>query len=285
MAEPQPAPPPPPGRAWANAPAQEMDAVLDRARRLFEREEVSLERRAALAAAEELGIPPAYLERAAAELHAERAARIRAQRRRRRLTWGTLAALTLLAAAAGGGYLVTREEPRPPIAVAAVAEPREGWRLNLNAGSSAALITAERDGHAVPGVRVDQFAAPAGDAEGYFVNLDSVTGPLLLRGYDQLTFAVRGSGLPLVRVYLEASATERWRSPAIPVTEAWTVHTLALDRFERQIRDSTSAPWRTVAYRAPGRVERLSFKLGGFINDITARGEIVFDAVRVEQRR
>ncbi len=273
------------GRAWANTPEREMDAVLDRARRLFEREETSLDRRAALAAAEELGIPPDYLERAAAELHAERAARIHTRRRRRNLLLWAGSALVLLGAVAWGGSALTREEARPPVAVAAVAEPRTGWTLSHNPESRATLVSAERDGRAVPAVRVEAFASPAGDADGFFANLDSATGPLNLAGYDQVAFDVRGAGLPVVRLYLEASATERWRSPALPVTADWTAQTIPLDRFERQTRTGPSAPWRTVAYRAPARVERLSFKLGGFINEVTARGEIVIDAVRVEQRR
>jgi hypothetical protein len=268
-----------------HVPAEDMAAVLQLATELYARDQAlsedALQRGAALAAADELGVPAAYMERAAAEVHARRIEDVLRRRRNRRLVLGALGASAVGALGLWGGWRLTHRPSPPAIVYTFDANPENRWRLNLNPESSASLAFESRpDGGGAAAIRVERFGPDAGGA--FFVNLDSTNGPQDLGRYERVSFSTRGAGLPQLRLYLEASATERWRSPPVPVVDGWQEQRLRLDQFERQTRDSASAAWRTAPYRSPGRIERLSFKLGSFVNDVQARGTVMIGGARVE---
>lgn len=274
---------PPDHRHLRNAPAAEMNETVARAAELLARDQgndPNLDRMAALAAADELGIPQPYLERAAEELHTERVAAERRRRLRLRLGAGLAAAVLLVAGAVAAVRIASA--PPDPIVYTFAQSPAPTWRLETNPESRASLDFREESGRgAVAVVQVQQFG-PAGADGSYFVNLNTVDGPLDMDGHAAVMFSVRGEGLGRIRLYLEAGG-ERWRSPEVTVTGDWRDVRLSLDRFERQTRNPAGDGWRTVGYEAPGRVERLSFKLGTFINDDkNSSGEVVIDDVRVE---
>lgn len=241
-------------------PPEDMPEVVRRAALLHQQEQDDAqERRATVDAAAEVGLPPESLERAAQEVHAARVVQIQTRRRRR---GGALATLGI-ALALTGGWAVTHRPPPAPAAYQ-LAAPAEGWHLEQDAGSQATLTTSRE------GTRIQVARFGAGQP---FVNLDSKNVPPTLSGFRTVTFRVRGSGLPQIRLYLE-NGQERWRSPALPVSATWQTQTLPLTEFDRQTRRSASDGWRREGYRAPSAVERLSFKLGSFVNPPTARGAV-----------
>lgn len=254
-----------------DVPPEEMAEVVRVAGALYDRESAEArERKATIDAAAEMEIPVAYLERAAAEVHARRVEQVRRRRRRRNGALATLAA----AVAIGGGWRVLH--PPPPAA----------WTLDTGAPAAVTLVkndqtraaTTVQDGAAT--LRVERFGKEAnGD---YYANL-TMEPPSTLAGYQTVRLRVRGEGgLRQARFYLENGPTERWRSPAIALTGDWQTVTLRLERFERQTRAEAGGNWRVAAYRAPGGVRQLSLKVGEFMNDVSARGEAAVDDVRFE---
>lgn len=273
----------PPSRNLRNVSAGEMTSTVARAAELLTRDEGrpnDLDRRAALAAADELGIPQTYLEQAAAELHAERVASERRRRVRNRLIGGAVA-VALLAAGVVAVNRLTGAPPEPVVYTFDQASATT-WRLDTNAESQASVSFPEEASKGrVAVVRVERFG-PAGAGATYFVNLNSADGPKQLDGYEALTFQVRGEGLGRVRLYLEAGE-QRWRSPEVTVSGEWRNVRLSLAQFERQTRNQSGDGWRTTSYQAPNRIERLSFKLGTFINDDPNQGgEVRINDVRIE---
>jgi hypothetical protein len=268
-----------------DVPPEELSEVVRVAGELYDRESTEKrERRATVDAAAEMGIPEEYMERAAAEVHARRVAEVKTRRSRRT---ATVAALAALAGLGGGAYVLTRHSaaPSPPLTASAPlvetfdAPLAQSVTLENNPGSEAALTQQTDASNGVAVVRVSRFAP---DARGkFFVNLDTVSGSKDLRGRQNVSFDVRGRGLPYVRLFLE-NGDERWRSPAMPVSAAWTAHRLPLSQFEYQTRDGASGAWRVRRYRAPGTVQRVSFKLGEYVNDARARGEVALDDLRFE---
>jgi len=260
-------------------PPQEMRAVVEIATALYEQERGQLEeaaaRQATLDAAAEVGLPAEYLERAAAVLHERRVAEVRRKRRRSRVfLTAIVAAFALL-----GAWQITNRPPPPPVAYTFAAASPQQWTLNANPGSQATLSFGDPAGQSgVAILRVDRFDASRSGT--YFVNLDTSDVPASLAGYRTVSFRVRGSGLANIRLYLENGPTERWRSPALAVIGGWQEHRLRLEQFDYQRRASTSDRWRREGYRPPGRVERLSFKLGDFVNDVRARGEVAIDDLK-----
>lgn len=269
-------------RRLKDVPPTEMPEVLRVASELYARDRAEVERseqsQELKKAAEELDLPAEYLEQAAAVVHAEKVAQIRAARRRRN------SVLAVLGVALGiwGGWRVTHPPPPEPVAYTFSAASANQWTLDRNPESQARLTLdprVGRDGAAV--VTVDRFAAPGQDGR-FFVNLNSAQVPPTLAGYDTVAFRVRGDGLSQVRLYLEAGPTERWRSPAVPVSGDWQEARLQLNQFDYQTRRSSSDEWRTGRYRPPGPIERLSFKLGYYVNDMDARGSVTLDDLRFE---
>jgi hypothetical protein len=258
---------------------EEMPEVTKIANRLYEQEreqqEQAQERQAYLSAAEEMEIPQEYLERAAEELSLQRIARIRQRRRLRQAAVATFGGILIV----GGFWRITHPPIVKPTPMVFTAQQ---WRLDANPETKAEVTFQNWEGrNSVAVIHVEQFVPRARDGQ-YFVNLNSQKVPTDLRATQSVSFFVKGNGLPNLRLYLEASPTERWRSPALPVTSEWQKQTLNLQQFEYQTRASTNAPWQSTSTRPPDRIENLSFKTGTFINESTAKGEIGVEGVEFE---
>lgn len=239
------------------------------------------QRRIALEAAAEAGVPAAYMEQAAAILHQRRVAAARRTRRRRTLLLAGAAAV-VLALAGWFGASALLDEPAPvPVVERFDGAPNQRWTLDVNPQSRATITFGAGSGReGVALIRVDRFGVRPADST-YYVNLDSTDGGKNLSGLESAVFLVRGEGLGQLRLYLERGANERWRSPPVPVTGEWQERRIPLDQFERQTRDAAGA-WRVRDNEPPGRIDRLSFKLGSFINDAGSRGEVAIDDLRIE---
>lgn len=279
--EPQPLPE---QRALRHAPPQSMTDVVGRAAELQGLAERSQdERAAALAAAQELGIDSGYLDRAAGELQRERIDQVRAQRRQRRMVLGLLGGSVLAGLGAAAGLWRWQSGKASPVVYSFDNEQDRPWRLQKNPLSQAALsYPQDGDRGVVASVRVDRFANEPDGSE-YFVNFDTAENPRNLEDYRQLSFDVRGNGLATLRVYLENIVeSERYRSVPFQVTNAWQTYTVRFDTgmLERQTR--TGRDWRVVQWKPVATITRISFKLGGFINDIASTGEIRIANVRIE---
>jgi|SRR5579872_2411175 len=280
-----------------NVPQEEMPEVVRIAAELYEKDQANAaaaEQRetnlkATVDAAAEVGLPPEYLQRAAAEMHARRVARIRQQRRRRNGLFGGLAVIvTLCLIGWGVGHIAN--PPAAPRSVFVDGQERmihrpfvyhfsaagEQWLKEANSQSKATVAFE----NGIARIRVERFGQkPDGT---YFVNLNSANLPPALSGYRQVGFRVRGTGLSQIRLYLENGPTERWRSNAVVVDPDWRQQTLPLDRFEHQTRGSSADTWRSVGSSAPDTAQRLSFKVGTYMNDVTAHGEIDLQDLRFE---
>ena len=247
------------------------------------RDEVELSPEAFAAAvrdgALERGLAPAYLARAEQELarreSAEADATLAMRTRRRRLVTGAVVALAVLAGGWGLNHWLN-PPPAPPWSETFTEASR--WSLDVNAGSRAALRWEQGPrGSRVAVVRIDALEADPSSAAR--VNLDGSGVPANLARYTTLRLDLRGS-LPTARVYIEAGSEERWRSPAIAVTETWVEHALPLKNFERQTREA--GKWHTAKWTAPENVTQLSVKVGDFMNPPGTTGELSVDGFRLE---
>lgn len=245
--------------------------VMDRAWKLqAEREKADDEARVRAdigRASAEVGLDPELIGQAERQLAREDAA-TRSLRRIR----GAIAIGVLLVA--GGAALVFWPAPSFSDDFSGAANR---WVLDKSRGTEAGVDYVTEDGRgSVARVRVDKFA-PLPDGT-YQVNLDR-TGVVSAKGLDVAAFDVRGDGLTVTRLYLEAG-DERWRSPPVTITPEWTTHALPLSSFDHQFRQGGT--WETSGSAAPGEVTMLSLKLGHYMNEADAHGEVRFDNLRLE---
>lgn len=258
-----------------DVPPDQMSEVVRVAGELYDKETAeNQERRATVAAAAEMGLPKEYLDRAAVLVHARAAEQV-AKRRRRRV--GVAAGLGV-AAVIGGGWLVTHPRPAAPVPPVAYnfQNPAQQWGLNNSPGAQA--NAAFNNGTAT--IHVSSFGAPAGGDQ-FFVNLDTKDVPQTLDGYRTVSFRASGVGLPNLRLYLE-NADERWRSPLLPLTPAGQAVQVSLNRFDHQARDSSTGKWHAAGAEAPGHIERLSFKVGYYVNAPDAHGDVKISELRFQ---
>ncbi len=255
-----------------DVPPEQMAEVVRVAGELYDQEQAQTqERRATVAATAEMGLPKEYLERAAALVHARRVEQIGRGRRRKA---GLLAGIGV-ALAIGGGWVVTHPRPAAPLAYN-FQKSGEGWNQESNPESRANMTFA--NGAAT--IHVDHFGAPSGGGQ-FFVNLNTKGVPQTLAGYRAVSFRAQGQGLPGLRLYLE-NGSERWRSRALPLTGTWQTFRLNLDQFDHQTRASSTGKWQKVDSSAPGHVEQLSFKVGEFVNDVSAHGDVQVSDLRFQ---
>lgn len=269
-------------RQLEQLPTEDMREVLRIATELYQRDqgqmEVAREREGLIAAAAEVDLPAEYLERAAATLHTQRVAAIRTRRRRRN---GVLA-VAGLTGGVGLGWQLMHLPPPAPLLYNFNNPPAHQWTLGKNDETRAQLAFPQepnRDG--VASLTVERFGARGPDGT-YNANINSSDVPPSLAGFRKVTFFARTEGLPHLRLYLENGPNERWRSPELTLTGEWQPQALELRQFERQTRASPSAPWQRASSRAPGKIETLSFKVGHFVNDVSARGKVLVDDLRFE---
>lgn len=249
--------------------------VLKRAIQLAERDrddkEALAEKQVLVEAAEELGVPAHFVDKAAAELERDRQ---RALATRRRMLWVGAAATASLVALMASRMLLS---PPHPVTYS-VAEGSGHFALSKNPETQATLRFAAGEVGQVAVVQVERFVA-ASDAK-YHVNLDASEGLPAVEKYRRVVFRSRGAGLQQLRLFLEAGPHERWRSPPIALSSAWNEHRLRLSEFEHQRRDGET--WRRAGSSSPHDIQRLSFKLGHFMNDVTAQGEASITDLRFE---
>jgi hypothetical protein len=263
-----------------NVSPEEMNEVIRVATELHEKDLESEERRAeaadharaASAAAEEVGLPAEYLERAAEVVQIRRAERVKRSRKRRLALAGVIAALGL-------GTVVAVQTLKPPPPVYQISNPAGTYRLEINPESSATFTTREVAGKEAAVVRVEKLA-PGPDGT-FRINLNTWSTPQSLAGYKSVSFNVQGTGLKNIRLYLEKD-TERWRSPAVPITEQGTNTRLRLQEFDHQTRRTPSSQWQKASSSSPAQVQRLSFKLGTYVNEAGAKGEVAISDLRFE---
>ena len=253
-----------------DVPPDQMAEVVRVAGELYDAEQAQTqERRATVAAAAEMGLPKEYLDRAASVVHARRVEQIATQRRRRA---GLLVGIGV-AATLGGGWFVTHPRPAAPLAYS--FQPSQ-WTQESDPASKAAVTFA--NGAAT--LHVDHFAMPAGGDQ-FFVNLNTKDVPSTLAGYRTVSFRAQSAGLPNVRLYLE-NADERWRSANLSVPSGGQVFRLNLDQFDHQTRDPAAGKWRKAGASAPGHVEQLSFKVGYYVNNADAHGDVQISDLRFQ---
>ena len=259
-----------------NVPPEEMPQVVRIASELYEKDRTleaeAQERQATVEAAEEVGLPEEYLHRAAAELHLRRIEAIE-RKRRLRVRWvATATAIAGIGTVVGLVNLTTRET-RVEAPAVVTSQPIQtdfnanSWRLSTNPESQATVRY--ENGTAV--VRVEKFGESVKGQ--YFVNLNTKNAPLNLENSHALRFRASGNGLKNVRLYLENSQQERWRSPAFALSGQEQDFQANLEQFDYQTRPSDTAKWTKQPYRPPGTVERLSMKFGSFVNEMGDKGE------------
>jgi hypothetical protein len=246
-----------------DVPQEEVGEVVRVASEMYDREaQETREHSATKDAAEEIGIPAEYLERAAQEVHLRRVERIQTRRRRNRIL-AALAAVTVL----GGGTVAFLNRPAPPPVTLAVSDAT----LGVNPQTKASVVSGASGGEQI--LRVEQFGASA-DGQ-FFANLNvPVPQNVSLSQHNAVTFTLRGKGIPRARLFLENGPTERWKSPDLNVSAAPRQVTLPLRNFVHQTRPSSGAPWRDVGTSKPGQARILSFKVGEKINPPNVTGEI-----------
>lgn len=263
-------------RRYDDLTPEELPEVLREAVRrqdVEERErEVRQDRESHAQAAEELGISRTQLERAAAEVHAAKVARIRRGRRIRNTLGGAAAAILV----AAGAYRVANPAPPEPVSYT-FQDPAQAWSGDFNARSAG--TARQEGGHGV--IVVERFVAE--DDGRYWANLNTASVPSTLQGHETVTLRIRGDGgLGNARVFIENGPTERWRSPAIPVETEWRTVQLRMGQFEHQTRPDSRAPWRARRGGPPGAATGLSLKVGHPFNPTDARGRVEVDDLRIE---
>jgi len=254
-----------------DVPPNQMAEVVRVAGELYDKEQADTqERRATVAAAAEMGLPKEYLDRAAALVHARAVEQVAKRRRQMGLAAGVAVALVI-----GGGWLIARPRHAAPVTYN-FQNSAQQWDLNNSPGAQANATF--NNGTAT--IHVGSFAMPAGGDQ-FFVNLDTKDVPQTLVRYRTVSFRASGAGLPNLRLYLE-NADERWRSPLLPLTPTGQVVHLDLNRFDHQTRDSAAGKWHAAGAGVPGNVERLSFKVGYYVNAPDAHGDVKISELRFQ---
>ena len=225
----------------------EQAQVFARADALFREEsEQAQNARSAAQAAEELGVPQEYLDRAAAQIHAEKVENIRARRKKMRVGIGVGLGL-----AVAFGLFSLRRPPAPT--TLAIAPASVGQSVNPETQASVKATNGALT------IQVDRFGPTStGD---FFANA-TLPAPENLGRYNKVSFSVSGSGgISAVRLDFQADKL-RWKSDSRPISGGRV--SIDLRSMQRQERNGNS--WRNVSYRTPDTVRELAFKVGETVN-------------------
>jgi len=254
-------------------PAEDQAEIFRIADRLYrEDEEHRRNADASAAAAEELGIPKEYLDRAAQELHLQRLEAVSAKRRQ---NW-IIAVVALASFGILGIVLLSpAPAPNPPVRMASSsvtnvydlsdasvrANPESKGSISTN--SSAATL------------QIDQFLP---DSKGdFYGNLLVEAGNV--REVEAVTALVAGSGIPNVRVDLEAGDI-RWKGPVSPTG---TSVSISAKEFQRQVRQGTN--WKNTSWQPPSGKLKIAFKTGKTVNDVSTRGTLTVTNVELRAKQ
>lgn len=236
-------------------------------------------RRAATKAAEEMGIPAGYMERAAAEFFERRAAQVRRHKRKNMV----LLTASVAAAAALGSWVTTYRHPAPPPLVYDFAGPSQGqWHLDgladAHPEAQVSLSFPREQAHSLALVKIKEFSPSAWSD--YAVDLDTNQVPRPLTGYRTVSFRVRGQGLGQIRLFLQ-NGEERWCSPFLTASGGWHEVRIPLRQFLHQRVPAHYNP-QDEPYVAPTVIGKISFKLGRDANPPDAHGEVAVSDLRFE---
>lgn len=248
-------------------PTEVLSVALALQERAEAQAEAAHERRALLAAAEDLGVTAHLPEAEQLVAEARRARAVMDTRRRRFARWATTLAITLCVALVAVAHALAPSTPWSDR-----LDDRARWTLTSNPESSAALEWTRDGANEVATVFVDRFRKDELDRT-WRADLDGVGLPPL-DGHESLTVELQGT-LPRVRLELRRGPDERWLSPPIDVSSPWTVHRLALRSFDHQ--RFTRGRWRSVRdsdREDPSMIDRLVLTLGDPVNPVRASGVV-----------
>ncbi len=233
--------------------------------------------RSAAQAAEELGIPQEYLDRAAAQLHAEKAEKIKAKNQKRRVLIAIGAAMLPAMLTV---FLLTRIGPLPPQVVAAqpLVVP---FTLPLNATDEATTSFKNASiANVAPSsnryqLNLKEFHPQGGS---YQANLGFPIS-VSLSGYKSVSFLIQSSGISSTRIDLRDGAA-RWNSRPISLSPESQRVTIPLSELTRQSRAGEG--WQAAPGSGPDSAKSLVFKFGKDINPPSAKGTVTISDVQFE---
>ncbi|HEY3330594.1 MAG TPA: hypothetical protein VGK19_11270 [Capsulimonadaceae bacterium] len=272
-----------PQSALKHVAAEDLPDVVRIASELYSREsERDSVRDSTVAAAMEMDIPLAYMERAAVIAQQERIDKAIAQRRKR--TAAAIAACAVVGAAIAGGVKVAvspNTNPPAPI-VWSVGGSVDKWTPNLSPGSQATLTTRREESRGtVAVVNVTQFS-PTTKSSGYFVNLDTRSLPSDISRYRELRATVKGNGLSHIRFAFE-NGNERWKTDVLAVPAQWGSELrVPLDSTGLDYQQRSGGVWHTERFKPLDKAAKLSVKLGDTVNPSDSRGEVAIDTIKID---
>lgn len=259
-----------------DVPPEEQSEVFRLADEMYRREsEENRERKAATDAAQELGVPPEYLERAAAELHARKLEKIEKNRHRNRLVAVGIVGIVLVGM--GAAMFTSSGSSRKssgPIAgpVSPITLDPKGATVRQSSSDPAAARVSVDGGRVTLDV---SRMAPNGRGQ-VFANAAVPIGRSLA-GYRTLLVTYSGEGLPNVRVDLEAGDV-RWKSQNLPIGASRTAE-IPLDGMRKQARKSGGNGFGGVRWTAPDNAQEIVFKVGETINPTDASGKVTIEKI------
>ena len=255
----------------------EQAQVFARADALF-REESERERtaRSAAAAAEEMGVPQEYLDRAAAQFHAEKVEKILARNRRKRSALVIGAALIPALLFPFLIVQLTRQAQQIPSVAQVMVAPfslslAETDDATTHFRNVASTSTSAANAYSLT---IEKFTS----GSGYFANHGfPITGSL--QSYKKVSFTIASTGIPSTRVDLREGLT-RWNSRPISVSAAPQRVTLNFDELHRQAQSGET--WTEAAGGGPDAARALVFKFGQDINPPDTKGTVTITDVQFE---
>lgn len=257
-------------------PAEDQDEIFRIADRLY-REDAEQRRNAdaSAAAAEELGVPKEYLDRAAQELHIQRLEAIRSNRvRRRAVIAASIAGVLALT------IILTVNVSRAP----SPANPTQASTASVtnvyDLSNATVRANPESKGsisatNSAATLQIDQFV-PERNGD-FYGNILVPAGNV--REAQAVTAQVSGNGIPNVRVDLEAGDV-RWRGPVSPTGKSVSI---SAKEFQRQVRQGSS--WKNTSWQPPSGNLKVAFKTGKTVNDVSTRGTLTVTNVELRAKQ
>ena len=220
-------------------------------------------------------IPKAVQDAAAQSTDERHRATLKGRHRKKFFAFLTLPALMTMLGGGAAAKTVVFPEP-PPTFWVSEFEDTSDWKLVANRESSAQMAAVPSEGSVW--VTITRFGMPAD--QHYFVNLRAKDPPSTMEPMSKMTIRVRGQGLETLRVYPRAGKRERWRSPAIPVTQKWSTVTIPLSAFEHE--RGGRLRWMPAAPKKITDIDRLQIKFGYKNNPVSASGSVGIDEIRFD---